>query len=188
MNRLSEAPGLNKSLNVNKVLTVFRPNLNRLKKRNVMSDIKYVNRIDQGLPEPRNVAPAEVSEPPKPLKVPNLYNQEDAPIISEQPVFDISTGEIVSREEWNTKYPDQAPGWVSGEVESLPEDNFGNTATDQSVASASGDFDPKAVLLKALMDKYGSSDLVQEFERFRTQVIMALKHLGLDTRKFFPER
>ena len=158
-----------------------------------MSTVKYVNRVEDVVPEPRDTAPVEISEPPKPLEVPKvIYGRaedldvEEVHIWSMNPVA-AAAGHVESFEgSPSEEFPKFDP---PVNISDLPEDNFGNTATDQSEASASGDFDPKVLLLKALMDRYGSpSDLVQEFERFRTQVIVALKHLGVDVRRFFPER
>jgi len=62
--------------------------------------------------------------------------------------------------------------------------------------SVSSDVPPADVIVEEPNDNIGNGGLPSltslivsrtEFERFKTQVIVALKHMGVDTRKYFPE-
>ena len=163
-----------------------------------MSQTHYVNRVDQSIPEPRKVSPVQTAEPPKPLNVPvSLYEREVIDPIVEQAAKDLNwpTGSVASADGDTEPTQDRLPVYditkhdprcasiVNHEgpcqVSDLPEDNFGNTATDPDLASTS--ITPTASLLNTMIVR------PQEFERFKAQVIMAFKHQGIDTRKFFPE-
>lgn len=107
-------------------------------------------------------------------RVSQLSIQEElnslAPTVDEQPVTDLSTGETVPKPEWVDKWANTVS--PSSDLPAPePEEPNGNT---------SAGFDPTNALTSLIVSRV-------EFEKFRAQVVMALKHQGIDVRKYFPE-
>jgi hypothetical protein len=136
-----------------------------------MSTESYVNRVNQG-PHFEALKPVEeTGAAVDQIATPSEDPEPKLDKVGPAPVFESPTdpyGLLVSTSIEHREDGTNTAIHEYGSPADDPNDNIGNVN-----------------IVKATLDSLIVSRT--EFERFKTQVIVALKHMGVDTRKYFPE-